>query len=405
MARLQNLLPEDFAPILAELGIAHAGLQLVDPAPPPPSEHKAPTPLAAGPVLVGQIGAGLDIPAAAARYRQRCDPTLPPDAAALFFLKDRRTDGEIARWRNALWPWLHLVAIYRIEGGVATRETLDGRQRLEGSCTRDGVVLACRRREHVLSPRATVEKFDRNAPGWNGVPGAPGYAHFRWMRRYVGRFAPVSEGARILDFGCGAGWVGIEAALAAPRTALRAFDPSPAMVGLAVENAQRSGLADFAALPGFGEDPPFPRPGEAPFDLVISSGVASFAPDLERWLDGLARTVRPGGTLVVGDLDRDSRGMRRRRAEKPLLPAREMNAPSAELVRARLEARGFCLERQAGYQLTYPLPQAMHWSDTRARGWLTPPLLFANRLAAGRSLGAGAFDSFVLRMRAGERFA
>jgi SAM-dependent methyltransferase len=91
------------------------------------------------------------------------------------------------------------------------------------------VVLAARARALVLSPDATVEKFDLNAGGWNGEPGHPGYAHFRWMRRHVARFAHASGAQRILDFGCGAGWVGIEAALLARAASLSAFDPSPAM--------------------------------------------------------------------------------------------------------------------------------------------------------------------------------
>ena len=50
------------------------------------------------------------------------------------------------------------------------------------------------------------------------------------------------------------------------------------------------------------------------FDLVISSGVVSFSPDIDRWVDGLVGAVAPKGTLVVGDIHRDSRGFRRRSA-------------------------------------------------------------------------------------------
>ena len=57
----------------------------------------------------------------------------------------------------------------------------------------------------MLSPSVTVAKFDANAAGWSGDPGKPGYAHHRWMRRYVGLFARPKDGARILDFGCGTG--------------------------------------------------------------------------------------------------------------------------------------------------------------------------------------------------------
>src|SRR5205085_10478596 len=103
------------------------------------------------------------------------------------------------------------------------------------------------------------------------------------MRRFVARLSvgpDESRARRILDFGCGAGWVGIEAAIAARSAGaargadveLCAFDPSGAMVELATENARASGIEHFTGRIGFGEAPPFPAllpaPGEPRFDLV-----------------------------------------------------------------------------------------------------------------------------------------
>jgi len=171
------------------------------------------------------------------------------------------------------------------------------------------------------------------------------------------------------------------------------------MVRFATENARTSGVRDFEARTGFGEDPPYPAPGEDPFDVVYSSGVVSFSPDAERWAAGLLGTVRPGGTLVVGDIQPLSAGMQRRRRTRPLLPAREMNALTAAEMGALLERHGCRLEASAGYQLSWPVPQLMHWSDTRVLGLLSPALLALNRVAAGR-LGQRHFDSWVLRLRA-----
>lgn len=397
MAAPRHLTPEEFAPVLQDLGLTAAELRVVDPAPPPGDRKVAPQ--APGSVLIGQIGTGLDIPHAAAMYRRLADAVLVPDGWALLYFKDARATSELARWRNALWPWLHAHAWYGLAAGRIERETLSGREPLAGSVPREGVLLAARRREHALSPATTVEKFDSNAAGWNGEPGRPGYAHHRWMRRFVGRFARPADGARILDFGCGAGWVGIEAARSAARCSLRAFDPSTEMVRIAGENARASGVLDFEGRTGFGEAPPFPAPGEERFDVVYSSGVISFSPNHERWLAGLASAVRPGGVLVLGDIQRESRGMRRRRAERPLLPVREMNARTGDEVRAALEARGFRCEAQAGYQLTWPVPQLAHLSDARLGGALSPLCLAANRMLAGK-LDASRYDSWVLRLRA-----
>ena len=175
------------------------------------------------------------------------------------------------------------------------------------------------------------------------------------------------------------------------------------MVRITGENAAASGVADFTGRTGFGEDPPFPAEGEEPFDHVISSGVISFSPDPERWLDGLAATVRPGGTLVVGDINGASRGFGTRRASKPLLPVRELGARTRDEVRVGLEQRGFTFQRWAGYQLTRPVPQLMHLNETRLGGVLTYPLLWANQLSAAvdRGLGSplqGWFDSWVMEL-------
>ena len=120
-------------------------------------------------------------------------------------------------------------------------------------------------------------------------------------------------------------------------------------------------------------------------------------------MDGLARTVAPGGTLVVGDIHGGSTGFRRRRRTKPLLPVRELSACRREDVRAGLEARGFTFDRWFGYQLSRPVPELMHLDATRLGGVLSWPLLAINRLAAGadRALGSpaqGLFDSWVMRL-------
>jgi len=337
------------------------------------------------------------------------DERLAENGALLVFLEGRRPERQLAAWRNGLWPLLHASAIYRVERDAIWRRTLSGESALDAGKrkahkVRTGSVLLLRRRRHAMGPAATVEKFDQNAPGWNGEPGAPSYPHFRWMRRFVATFAELPRGARLLDFGCGAGWCGIEAARRFGARELCFFDPSPAMVEIARENARQEGIAEAVGRTGFGETPPFPAEGEAPFEAVISSGVISFAPEPEAWVEGLAGTVAPGGVLVIGDIQRDARGMRRRRDEKALLPARELNAQSHVDVRAWLEARGFEYGSGAGYQLTRPFPELMHLNEARLGGALTYPLLWSNRLAAATSQrlglpGAERFDSWVMSFR------
>jgi len=111
------------------------------------------------------------------------------------------------------------------------------------------------------------------------------------------------------------------------------------------------------------------------------------------------RALAPGGTLVLGDVQRDSRGMRRRRANRALLPIRELNARTPGEIVPELERRGLVLELQRGYQVSWALPQILHWNETRLSGRLDAPLLALNR-AAGACFGGlapRAFDSWVLR--------
>lgn len=322
---------------------------------------------------------------------------LAPDGLVLLVLAGEPGEGELAALREALWPTLHAVAFYRLRDGETLRRSHSGGARL-AACAVRGTVLALRRREHVLSPQSTREKFDANAKGWDDDPASPSYPHFRWMRRYVATFALPKTARRVLDFGSGAGWVGVEAAT---RTgaALCAFDPSPQMVENTRRNAHGAGVKNVDARVGFGEAPPFAN--DPPFDVVISAGVISFSPERERWLDGLAAMVASKGRLVIADLNPRSHGMKHRRRTKALVPIRELNAATADDVRTGLERRGFTTLARSDYQLSRPIPQLMHVNETKLGGVLSRPLVWLNAAAsAGDGALSGAlevlFDSWVL---------
>jgi SAM-dependent methyltransferase len=362
------------------------------------------------PALLATISPGeLPTPERLHALRQSAASKLSADGHLLIHLGGRRTLEELARWRDGIWPDFHLATRFSFDAkGDVTRILLQGSTPLAGDSARRGSIrvgelLCARPCDHVRSPALTQQKFDTHAAEWNGTPGAAGYIHHRWMRRFVARFAPRRNHRRILDFGCGAGWVGIEACLHQRADHLRFFDPSPEMVRIATENATDAGISNAAGTTGFGEAPPYPTENEAPFDLVLSSGVLSFARDLEAFYDGLARTVAPGGTLILGDLHASSLGMRRRRARRPLLPIRELAATTPTQAAAAMIQRGFRQESRSGYQLTDPFPQLLHLDSTNLHGALSHPLTWCNHLASrlDRTLGAPfapLFDSWVLRL-------
>lgn len=306
----------------------------------------------------------------------------------------------IAPLRDALWPGGHLTALYGIAAdGAVRRHALAGDRELPARISGNPrTVLWVRDREAALGRATTVAKFDANATGWNGVPGTPTYGHYRWMRKLLADVADVRPGQRTLDAGCGAGWVGIEAALHGAEAS--AFDPSPEMVRIASENAQQAGVALDARV-GFVEDVPF----DEPFELVLNSGVISFAPDADDYLASLDAAVAPGGTLVIGDLNPLSRGFARRR-KRPLLPARELNGLRREEVERGLQRRGYTLEDHWYYQLSFPIPEAMTVSEARFGGLGCGLALGLNKLATwfDHALGSrmpSQFDSWIIRARKG----
>ena len=338
--------------------------------------------------------------------RMQLSGTGPDDAARLrdaqattllAIVPEPVDDAALARLRDAAWPARHITTIHRVEATGAIRRdmphassTLDVTGEPRPACA----VLQAHTLAHAMGPAMTRTKFDKNAQGWNGNPGSPTYAHYRWMRRLLAEVARPKRGERALDAGCGTGWVGIEAGRMGAMVS--AYDLSAQMVELAKQNAMSVGI-DIDARVGFVEEIPF----DHAFELVLNSGVISFAPDADVYLDALDRMVEPGGRLVIGDINPRSSGFRRRRAERPLLPARELNGLAREDVAQRLEARGYRIDTRRFYQLTFPVPELMAASETRMNGLGCGLLLACNKLAAGvdRLCGSpfeGRFDSWIL---------
>ena len=317
---------------------------------------------------------------------------------ALVVVGGQPRDEQLAALRDALWPALHVSAVYRAGAdGALRRETVAGSESLGGGAREPFTALLAWRRVDAMGQEHTRAKFDANAAGWNGNPGSPTYGHYRWMRRLVALVGRPLAGRRVLDAGCGTGWVGLEAARLGAR--LSVFDGSPAMIAIARQNAAELGV-EVEARVGFVEQTPFDRP----FEVVLNSGVISFAPDPGLYLAALDRLVEPGGLLVIGDMNPQSRGFRRRRRGRPLLPTRELAGLTRAEVERRLAALGYRVEARRYYQLTWPVPQLMALSERRAGGLGCGALLLLNRAgsaldAALGSRAAGSFDSWILRAR------
>ena len=140
---------------------------------------------------------------------------------------------------------------------------------------RDSSRLAARARLHVKYGTAPV-------------------AWFPWLATQVA----WPGAAKVLEVGCGAGWMWAEAAARLPCDLdLTLTDLSEGMVNEAVERVGSLGrygrttgrVADV-------QDLPF---RDASFDVVVANYVLHHVPDTRRAVAEMARVVRPGGTVIV----------------------------------------------------------------------------------------------------------
>jgi len=108
----------------------------------------------------------------------------------------------------------------------------------------------------------------------------------------------VRAGTRFLDAGCGDGALAYAAAIQGAD--VTGVDPDPAMLAAARERATKVKLA-AAFVEGRVEQLPFP---DASFDVVASVSVLCFVADAAGAVREMARVLRPGGRLVLGELGR-----------------------------------------------------------------------------------------------------
>ena len=107
-------------------------------------------------------------------------------------------------------------------------------------------------------------------------------------------------GSHVVDVGCGAGIDSLIAAhLVGPEGRVVGVDMTPTMLEKARAAAAAEGVAHLKFRPGFGEELPVE---DAWADLVVSNGVLNLMPDKRAALGEMARVLKPGGRLQVGDI-------------------------------------------------------------------------------------------------------
>jgi SAM-dependent methyltransferase len=120
------------------------------------------------------------------------------------------------------------------------------------------------------------------------------------QRRATLRALEPQNGERIVDIGCGPGYLAAELAeLVGPEGFVQGVDPSPHMLAIAARRAlPHMELSEGDALSLPAED--------ASFHAAVSTQVYEYVPDIPAALAEVRRVLRPGGRLLVLDTDWDS---------------------------------------------------------------------------------------------------
>jgi SAM-dependent methyltransferase len=118
----------------------------------------------------------------------------------------------------------------------------------------------------------------------------------RWVRRHL---APhLFAGTRVLDVGCGAATSAVEVARRFPESEIVALDE----IGFPLSRARRDlrGHANASVIAADVRALPF---DDDSFDVVYSRFLLGRVPEKRRAVLEFARVCRPGGTVLVADVD------------------------------------------------------------------------------------------------------
>lgn len=110
----------------------------------------------------------------------------------------------------------------------------------------------------------------------------------------------IQAGEQVVDVGCGAGIDSLIAArLVGPSGTVIGVDMTLAMLAKARHGAAEAQLFNVEFREGYAESLPI---SDSWADVVISNGVLNLVPDKAVALKEMARVLKPGGRLQIGDI-------------------------------------------------------------------------------------------------------
>ena len=189
---------------------------------------------------------------------------------------------------------------------------------------------------------------------WRKHPSACPYGQRLWIeaphplitRNRLREILEPQPGERLLEVGPGTGYYTLDVAdWISPGGQLDIFDLQQEMLDHTMRRAGARGLANISPVRGDAQALPYP---DATFDAAYLTTVLGEIPDQDAALRELARVLKPGGRLVVGELFGDPHWV----------------APGR--LRRRAEAAGLVFNRRSGTPLGYfarlDRPEELHQS-------------------------------------------
>ena len=142
---------------------------------------------------------------------------------------------------------------------------------------------------------------------WRRNPSACPYNQRFWVQaphpfitraRLLEALALTSD-ERVLEIGPGTGYYTFDIAAALPAGQVDVFDVQQEMLDHVMRAAEQRGVTNVRATLGDAQDLPY---DDDAFDAAVLVTVLGEIPDQEQALREVARVLRPGGRLVVGEL-------------------------------------------------------------------------------------------------------
>ncbi|MDD5440088.1 MAG: methyltransferase domain-containing protein [Candidatus Omnitrophica bacterium] len=171
-----------------------------------------------------------------------------------------------------------------------------------------------------MSRISTKSWFDRWSNEYDRTLGSIGF--HRALLDLVVKNSGVRSGDSVLDIGCGTGLLSLKF-LEAQDCVITAIDNSENMMAIFKDKIRRLGIGGNVTVRTM--DAARLTFGEKSFDRAVSSVVLHHLKEKVRPLRGIYKVLKPGGMLIIGEVDMDSTGSHRDsgRLERMLKPLTE----------------------------------------------------------------------------------